>query len=1096
MATYVNNLRLTELATGEGSGTWGTTTNTSLELIGEALGFNTQNCFSSDADATTTVADGATDPARAFYFKVTSSATLTATRTLTIAPNTVSRVMFIENATTGSQSINISQGSGANVTIATGKTAVVYLDGAGSGAAVVDAMAGVDPGVTDTLAEVLAAGNTTGGTNIVFGDSSGTSDDRLVFGAGSDLQIYHDGSHSYIQDAGTGNLNIQSNGVGVVIEHTDGTNLAVFNSGDGTANLYHSGSLKLATTSTGIDVTGVITTDGLTTSANINFGDNDKAVFGAGSDLEIFHDGTDSFISESNSSGSLFIKATHLYLQNSSGQDALNLINGNAFLKSGGSTKLETTSTGIDVTGTVTADGLTVEGDTLSMSHTGNTSTISLTQKAGTQNSIATISANREDTTTSASRLIFSTNDGTSTKQRIRIANNGDISFYEDTGTTAKLFWDASTESLGIGTSSAFGTNVLNVNGGIAIDGRNASTPGLCEKSDLDTGIWWPAANTIAVTNGGAESIRIDSSGNVGIGTTSPTEPLTVSKTASGSTTQIASLVNPVGAASTGVRLWMSGTNTTTRGTFIDAVAESTSNDHTLRFGTSAGSSAPTERLRIDSSGNVLVGTTSQISSGRISVAGGASANGITATTAATSGFSAASFQRTASDGTLIGFKQGASSVGSILTKSGDLAIGTGDTGVRFVDGDDALIPHSVTANDYIDAAINLGHSSYRFKDLHLSGTANAGGVTVAGSLGNLSLNTSGAEIHLSRNGNNDILANGGTSADLTLGANRKLVFKTGSSLTERARLDSSGNFLLNGTNATGKLVVDGDANAYTARFNSSTTTGQAFGARVRAGTNSSDFAVLVENTSASTMFAVRGDGNVGVGTSSPEETLSVMGDFQVALNTSVTGRGLKVSTSNSSITDDLVTFNAQASTGILRFQTNSSNRALIDASGNFLVGKTSADNETQGVRIYSTGRQSIVSEADTALIINRRTSVGTVVSFRKDATQVGTISVTASATAYNTSSDQRLKDNIVDAPSASADIDAIQVRSFDWKGDGLHQKYGMIAQELQSVAPEAVTGDADSDEMMSVDYSKLVPMMMKEIQSLRARVAQLEGEN
>jgi cytoskeletal protein CcmA (bactofilin family) len=69
--------------------------------------------------------------------------------------------MFIENATTGSQSIQISQGSGASVTILAGKTAVVYLDGAGSGAAVVDAMAGVDPGVTDTLAEVLAAGNTT-----------------------------------------------------------------------------------------------------------------------------------------------------------------------------------------------------------------------------------------------------------------------------------------------------------------------------------------------------------------------------------------------------------------------------------------------------------------------------------------------------------------------------------------------------------------------------------------------------------------------------------------------------------------------------------------------------------------------------------------------------------------------------------------------------------------------------------------------------------------------------------------------------------------------------------------------------------------------
>ena len=145
MATYVNDLRLTELATGEGSGTWGTTTNTNLELIGEALGYSTQQAFGSDADATTTVADGVSDPARAMYYKVTSAASLTATRTLTIAPNTLSRVMFIENATSGSQSIAISQGSGANVTIATGKTAVVYLGWRRLGRAVVDAMAGLIP---------------------------------------------------------------------------------------------------------------------------------------------------------------------------------------------------------------------------------------------------------------------------------------------------------------------------------------------------------------------------------------------------------------------------------------------------------------------------------------------------------------------------------------------------------------------------------------------------------------------------------------------------------------------------------------------------------------------------------------------------------------------------------------------------------------------------------------------------------------------------------------------------------------------------------------------------------------------------------------
>jgi hypothetical protein len=96
--------------------------------------------------------------------------------------------------------------------------------------------------------------------------------------------------------------------------------------------------------------------------------------------------------------------------------------------------------------------------------------------------------------------------------------------------------------------------------------------------------------------------------------------------------------------------------------------------------------------------------------------------------------------------------------------------------------------------------------------------------------------------------------------------------------------------------------------------------------------------------------------------------------------------------------------------------------------------------------------------------------------------------------TAYVTSSDQRLKENIADADDAGSKIDAIQVRKFDWKADGSHQDYGMVAQELIEVAPEAVSAPEDPEEMMGVDYSKLVPMMLKEIQSLRARIAQLES--
>ena len=240
--------------------------------------------------------------------------------------------------------------------------------------------------------------------------------------------------------------------------------------------------------------------------------------------------------------------------------------------------------------------------------------------------------------------------------------------------------------------------------------------------------------------------------------------------------------------------------------------------------------------------------------------------------------------------------------------------------------------------------------------------------------------------------------------------------------------------------------------------------------------------------------MVIDSSGQVGIATSAPEETLSVMGDFQVALNTSVTGRGLKVSTSNSSITDDLVNFNAQASTGILAFQTNSSERMRIDASGNLLVGTTSTTADEGGLALIP--QTSNVSH----MYIGHATGTAggnPYMYFRLGSSNIGSITQSGTtAVLYNTSSDQRLKDNIVDAPSASNDIDAIQVRSFDWKADGSHQKYGMVAQELQGVAPEAVTGDADSDEMMGVDYSKLVPMLVKEIQLLRARVAQLEGEN
>jgi hypothetical protein len=160
-----------------------------------------------------------------------------------------------------------------------------------------------------------------------------------------------------------------------------------------------------------------------------------------------------------------------------------------------------------------------------------------------------------------------------------------------------------------------------------------------------------------------------------------------------------------------------------------------------------------------------------------------------------------------------------------------------------------------------------------------------------------------------------------------------------------------------------------------------------------------------------------------------------------------------------------------------------------IDSSGNVLMGVTSTS-VTSGGFAFLTGSTDFQ-------MIGHASGVGSgnyYIGFAYNGSTIGAIVQNGTTgVAYNTSSDQRLKENIADADDAGSKIDAIQVRQYDWKADGSHQDYGMIAQELQTVAPEAVTVPADSEEMMGVDYSKLVPMLIKEIQSLRNRVAQLE---
>jgi hypothetical protein len=174
MATYVNNLRLKEITTGDEDGTWGTSTNTNLELITDGFSYGTKE-IAADANETFTMPDATADATRSLYLKFTSAVSLTATREITLGPNTVSKTWIIENATSGSQIITIKQGSGATVNVANGSKVMVVTDGAGAGAAVLNAnpteVGGTvtSVGGTGTVNGITLTGTVTSSGNLTLG---------------------------------------------------------------------------------------------------------------------------------------------------------------------------------------------------------------------------------------------------------------------------------------------------------------------------------------------------------------------------------------------------------------------------------------------------------------------------------------------------------------------------------------------------------------------------------------------------------------------------------------------------------------------------------------------------------------------------------------------------------------------------------------------------------------------------------------------------------------------------------------------------------------------------------------------------------------
>jgi hypothetical protein len=282
MATYVNNLRLKEIATGDESGTWGTSTNTNLELVTDGFSYGTKE-MAADANETFTMPDATADATRSLYLKFTSAVSLTATREITLGPNTVSKTWIIENATTGSQIITIKQGSGATVNVANGSKVMVVTDGAGAGAAVLNAnpteVGGTvtSVGGTGTVNGLTLTGTVTSSGNLTLGGTLANVD--LTSQVTGTLPIANGGTGStsttYVDLTTnvTGTLPVANGGTGIT---SFGSGVATFLGTPSSANLATavtdetgSGALVFATgpTITGMTLAGAVTGADQTVSA-------------------------------------------------------------------------------------------------------------------------------------------------------------------------------------------------------------------------------------------------------------------------------------------------------------------------------------------------------------------------------------------------------------------------------------------------------------------------------------------------------------------------------------------------------------------------------------------------------------------------------------------------------------------------------------------------------------------------------------------------------------------------------------------------------------------------------------------------------------
>jgi hypothetical protein len=238
--------------------------------------------------------------------------------------------------------------------------------------------------------------------------------------------------------------------------------------------------------------------------------------------------------------------------------------------------------------------------------------------------------------------------------------------------------------------------------------------------------------------------------------------------------------------------------------------------------------------------------------------------------------------------------------------------------------------------------------------------------------------------------------------------------------------------------------------------------------------------------------------GNVGIGTTTPDSkfVVSDAGGFGVEVLPSSAGGSVIQTYDRTGLA--WTKLQLSASEFVVTAGNPITEAMRIDSTGNLLVGTTIFPANTVSGFGYEAAntRIRVTSDINSAAIFSSQSATtGDLVSFIKVNTGVGSISCSTTATAYNTSSDYRLKENVVPLPDALDRVALLKPCRFNFIADASYKVDGFIAHEAQAVVPEAVTGEKDGEEMQGIDQSKLVPLLTAAIQELTARVEQLEAQ-